>query len=85
MNKRIGGLLFSYRFNGWKRAKNFAPGSADNFEFATPDGTPSWTTWNIYLSYQVVPSVSHSGRMREYIRQTLSYFCQRTVCSWEEY
>lgn len=41
------------RFNGWKRAERYANDSSDNFDKATPDGTPPWYTFNLYASYNL--------------------------------
>lgn len=33
-------------YNGWKKIKNYNPSGEDNAQYATPDGTPSWITFN---------------------------------------
>ncbi len=43
------------RFNGAKPLSKYSNNSADNPEFATPEGSLAWTTVNLYLSYQVSP------------------------------
>lgn len=42
-------------FNGWKRLKDTdaAPGSEDNLQYATPDGTPAWHTWNVRAAFAI--------------------------------
>ena len=39
-----------YLFNGMKDAEDFALGSSDNLELATPEGSLAWSTLNIYAS-----------------------------------
>ncbi|TAF56658.1 MAG: TonB-dependent receptor, partial [Sphingobacteriia bacterium] len=34
-------------FNGWKRIGDYNPNGEDNQQYATPDGMPAWTTFNI--------------------------------------
>jgi hemoglobin/transferrin/lactoferrin receptor protein len=38
-------------FNGWKRLRDYNPSGEDNAQYATPDGTPAWETWNFRVSY----------------------------------
>lgn len=42
-------------FNGWKRLKDTdaAPGSEDNLQYATPDGTPAGHTWNAPAAFAI--------------------------------
>lgn len=51
-------FTFLTRYNGWKRLADYAPGSSDNLEFATPDGTPSWAIYNAYLKYALSPKIT---------------------------
>ena len=46
------------RYNTWKRLKNYSQGSSDNLDNATPDGTPPWGIFNIYLKYIITPKVT---------------------------
>lgn len=41
------------RFNGWKHVRQYADDSSDNFDKATPDGTPPWYTLNFYSAFNV--------------------------------
>lgn len=42
------------KYNGWKRVDRYdLIGSSDNFDKATPDGTPPWYTINLYASYNI--------------------------------
>lgn len=49
---------FIARYNGWKLAKDFSMDGTDNFEYATPEGTPAWYTLNLYGSYQISQNVT---------------------------
>lgn len=51
--KRLQTEIFTL-FNGTKRLQNYATfvGNEDNFQYATPFGTPAWTTFNVRTSYQ---------------------------------
>jgi hemoglobin/transferrin/lactoferrin receptor protein len=51
-------LTFLTRYNGWKRLADYAPGSSDNLEFATPDGTPAWIIYNAYVKYAINPKIT---------------------------
>jgi len=41
----------TYRYNGAKPIEEYG-GTADNPEYATPEGTSAWATWNIYYQYK---------------------------------
>ena len=41
------------RYNGMKDIGDFAPGSSDNEDLATPIGSLEWATLNIYTAYQL--------------------------------
>lgn len=41
-----------YLFNGWKRLEDYSPSGEDNLNYATPDGSPAWQTWNIRSGWQ---------------------------------
>ena len=45
------------RYNGMKPITAFGD-SADNPEFATPEGSLSWLTWNLYGSYKIQESLT---------------------------
>jgi hemoglobin/transferrin/lactoferrin receptor protein len=51
-------FTFLTRYNGWKRLEDYSTGSSDNLVYATPDGTPSWITFNGYLKYKISPKVT---------------------------
>jgi hemoglobin/transferrin/lactoferrin receptor protein len=52
---------FSVRYNGNKPLDEYAPGSSDNEDFATPVGALAWTTLNLYGSYQVTDFLALSA------------------------
>ena len=41
------------RYNGMKPIAEFAPGSSDNEDYATPIGSLAWSTLNLYGAYQL--------------------------------
>lgn len=40
-------------YHGWKKAHDYSPTGEDNLNYATPDGTPSWTTLNYNLGITI--------------------------------
>jgi len=40
------------RYNGWKHIKDYSLSGEDNEAYATPDGMPSWYTFNVRAGYQ---------------------------------
>lgn len=58
-NDRFQGRL-SVRYNGFKSIDAFG-GSVDNPEFATPEGSLAWTTFNTYFSYKFSKNLSLSA------------------------
>jgi len=49
---------FAIKYNGNKPIDEYAPGSSDNEDFATPIGSLAWTTFNLYGSYQLTKHFS---------------------------
>ncbi len=47
-----------WRFNGSKPLDRYSSNSADNIEKATPEGTLAWSTFNVYLRYQITQTIS---------------------------
>ena len=45
-------------YNGWKKLEDYNLDGEDNLPFATPEGMPAWTTFNIRGSYQVTQNLS---------------------------
>jgi len=50
--KKFKGELYAM-YHGWKKLKDYNVFGEDNLLFATPDGMPSWVTFNLRSSYQV--------------------------------
>ena len=49
---------FYAMYNGWKNLEDYNTVGEDNIAYATADGMPSWTTFNIKASYQLTPVFS---------------------------
>lgn len=45
-------IELSMMFNGWKRLADYSPAGEDNLQYATPDGMPSWKTFNTRVQYK---------------------------------
>ncbi|MBI1224797.1 MAG: TonB-dependent receptor plug domain-containing protein [Bacteroidetes bacterium] len=43
----------NFLFNGMKKLADYSPSGEDNEQYATPDGTPAWQTWNLYAGRQL--------------------------------
>lgn len=41
------------RYNGAKKLADYSTNSADNIEYATPEGTLAWVTFNLYSTYSL--------------------------------
>ncbi|MEP6794809.1 MAG: TonB-dependent receptor, partial [Saprospiraceae bacterium] len=48
--KKFMGELYAM-YNGWKKLKDYNLDGEDNLPFATPEGMPAWTTFNLRGSY----------------------------------
>lgn len=40
-------------YNGWKYAKDYSPSGEDNLAYATPQGMPSWYTFNLRAGFKL--------------------------------
>jgi hemoglobin/transferrin/lactoferrin receptor protein len=40
-------------YNGWKKIADYNPDGEDNAQYATPDGMPSWVTFNVRGQYNI--------------------------------
>lgn len=45
-------------YNGWKKLIEYSPSGEDNLIYATSEGMPSWTTFNIRMAYQIKRNLS---------------------------
>lgn len=50
-DKRRWSIEGVWRFNGQKPAEEYAPSSSDNLTYATPEGTPAWSVWDIQMQW----------------------------------
>jgi hemoglobin/transferrin/lactoferrin receptor protein len=48
-------------YNGWKRLEDYSPSGEDNAQYATPEGTPAWTTLNLRTTINLYKQVSFTG------------------------
>ena len=51
-------IQFATQFNGTKRMEDYGTDGTDNPEEATVDGTPAWSTFNLYATYKITPKFS---------------------------
>jgi len=42
-------------YNGWKKIEDYHPAGEDNAQYATPEGTPSWITFNLKSTIRLHP------------------------------
>lgn len=52
---------FATQFNGAKKIEDYGPDGSDNPEEATIDGTPAWSTFNLYATYKITSTISIQG------------------------
>ena len=51
-------LQLASQFNGMKKIEDFGADGTDNPEEATVDGSPAWTTFNLYSTFKITNSLS---------------------------
>ena len=51
-------IQLATQFNGTKRMEDYGTDGTDNPEEATVDGTPAWSTFNLYATYKITPKFS---------------------------
>jgi hemoglobin/transferrin/lactoferrin receptor protein len=39
-------------YNAWKRIADYSPSGEDNQQYATPEGMPAWSVWNVRAAYK---------------------------------
>lgn len=61
-------------FNGWKRIKDYNPDGEDNGQYATPDGTPAWTTVNLKASYAFLQKLLLQVGLENILDRNYRYF-----------
>jgi hemoglobin/transferrin/lactoferrin receptor protein len=45
-------------YNAWKRIEDYNPDGEDNAQYATPDGMPSWVTFNVRGQFTITKNLS---------------------------
>ncbi len=61
-------------FNGWKRIADYNPNGEDNQQYATPDGMPSWYTWNIRGMVNINPTINIQLQVENLLDRNYRYF-----------
>jgi hemoglobin/transferrin/lactoferrin receptor protein len=61
-------------YNGWKYLADYSPSGEDNLQYATPDGMPSWVTFNVRASYQINRFVQLQGSLDNIFDRHYRYF-----------
>jgi hemoglobin/transferrin/lactoferrin receptor protein len=73
-NEKKFGLEFFSLYNGWKKIKNYNPDGEDNQQYATPEGMPSWMTFNFRSSFQLCPSLQLQLAVENIMDRNYRYF-----------
>lgn len=61
-------------YNGWKRSKDYNPSGEDNAQYATPEGTPSWITFNIKTSIGIGKFLTLQPGVENLLDRNYRYF-----------
>ena len=61
-------------YNGWKRIDDYNPSGEDNAQYATPDGMPSWMTWNVRTTLNVHEKLSIQLGVENILDRNYRYF-----------
>lgn len=61
-------------FNGWKKIKDYNPDGEDNGQYATPDGMPSWITWNLRGSLNLTNKLQVQAAVENIFDRNYRYF-----------
>lgn len=61
-------------YNGWKKIKNYNPDGEDNQQYATPDGMPSWATFNFRGSYAFHKNLTLQLAVENILDRNYRYF-----------
>jgi hemoglobin/transferrin/lactoferrin receptor protein len=61
-------------YNGWKRVEDYNPNGEDNFQYATPEGTPSWMTLNVKASVTLHPHLTLQAGVENILDRNYRYF-----------
>ena len=61
-------------YNGWKRIKHYNPDGEDNPQYATPDGTPAWSTLNLKTTFNLSKHFSLQAGIENFLDRNYRYF-----------
>jgi hemoglobin/transferrin/lactoferrin receptor protein len=61
-------------YNGWKKIKDYNPSGEDNAQYATPEGTPSWMTFNVKTTVSVTTYLSVQAGIENLLDRNYRYF-----------
>jgi hemoglobin/transferrin/lactoferrin receptor protein len=65
---------FFVMYNGWKRIADYKLDGEDNQLYATPEGMPAWTTFNLRASYQLSKVFSFQAACENLTDQNYRHF-----------
>ena len=65
---------FFVMYNGWKRIADYRLRAEDNEQYATPDGTPAWTTFNLRTSFDIGKNLSLQAACENLTDRNYRYF-----------
>lgn len=61
-------------YNGWKRLKDYNPNGEDNLQYATPEGMPSWATFNLKATVHLNRYLALQGGIENLFDRNYRYF-----------
>jgi hemoglobin/transferrin/lactoferrin receptor protein len=61
-------------YNGWKKIEDYNPSGEDNVQYATPEGMPSWTTFNLKTTIPLGRLVSVQLGVENLLDRAYRYF-----------
>jgi hemoglobin/transferrin/lactoferrin receptor protein len=61
-------------YNGWKKLKDYNPSGEDNAQYATPQGTPSWITFNLKSTLQLHKNLAFQAGVENIFDRNYRYF-----------
>lgn len=65
---------FFMLYNGWKKLDQFNPDGEDNAQYATPDGSPSWITYNVRANCKLNNHINIQGAVENLTNKNYRYF-----------
>jgi hemoglobin/transferrin/lactoferrin receptor protein len=61
-------------YNGWKKIKDYNPSGEDNAQYATPEGTPAWITYNVKTTVALTNELSVQAGIENLLDRNYRYF-----------